>query len=263
MQLARRHALRSAGVLTLALLPWLPLLAPLQAAAQDLPRLVAAARPSIVAIGSFERLRNPQFRFTGTGFSIGDGNTIATCAHVLPALDPATQEQLAMAIPVPGGARVLPLKLSSLDREADLAVLRFEGPPLPALPLSETETAAEGSDVVLIGFPIGAALGLFPAAHRGIVAAIAPMSIPGSQAARLDARSIQRLRGNPFEILQLDATAYPGNSGSPLLDARSGQVIGIVNMVVIKGARESAISAPSGISYAVPVRHLQALTARR
>jgi hypothetical protein len=43
------------------------------------------------------------------------------------------------------------------------------------------------------------------------------------------------------------------------LDADTGQVLGIVNMVLVKGGRESALSNPTGISYAVPVRHLHEL----
>jgi S1-C subfamily serine protease len=62
-------------------------------------------------------------------------------------------------------------------------------------------------------------------------------------------------------VLQLDATAYPGNSGGPVLDAASGRVVGVVNMVLVKAGRESALSQPTGISYAVPVRHLLALMA--
>ncbi|KAI1696825.1 hypothetical protein Ddc_20131 [Ditylenchus destructor] len=40
-----------------------------------------------------------------------------------------------------------------------------------------------------------------------------------------------------MEFLQLDITAYPGNSGGPLLDIRTGKVVGVVNMVVQKGTR--------------------------
>ena len=60
-------------------------------------------------------------------------------------------------------------------------------------------------------------------------------------------------------MLQLDATAYPGNSGSPVYDPETGDVIGIINMVLVKGTKESALSQPSGITYAVPSRHLQGL----
>ncbi len=39
----------------------------------------------------------------------------------------------------------------------------------------------------------------------------------------------------------------------------SGEVIGIVNMVFVKGTKEAALSQPSGISFAVPSRHLREL----
>lgn len=258
----RRNALQSSALLTLGALLGPATLGVRTAHAQDLPSIVATARKSIVAIGSFDPMRNPQFSFRGTGFAISNGNTIVTCAHVLPDIDPATREQLAMAIPTKTGARVMALTLAASDRNTDLAVLRFDGPPVPALRLAEPGTAVEGGEILLIGFPIGGALGLFPTTHRGIVSAIAPMSIPGNRAGQLDAASVNRLRGKPIEILQLDATAYPGNSGSPLLDARSGRVLGVVSMVVIKGARETALTAPTGITYAVPIQHLQALVTR-
>jgi S1-C subfamily serine protease len=60
-------------------------------------------------------------------------------------------------------------------------------------------------------------------------------------------------------VFQLDATAYPGNSGSPIYDPETGEVIGIVNMVLVKGTKEAALSSPTGITYAIPSRHLKAL----
>ena len=45
-----------------------------------------------------------------------------------------------------------------------------------------------------------------------------------------------------------------GNSGSPLFDTRTGEVVGILNMVFVKGTRESALSNPTGISYAIPIQ---------
>ena len=61
---------------------------------------------------------------------------------------------------------------------------------------------------------------------------------------------------------QLDATAYPGNSGSPLYDPASGTVLGIINMGLVKGTKESAITNPSGITYAVPAHFIHALLQR-
>ena len=57
-------------------------------------------------------------------------------------------------------------------------------------------------------------------------------------------------------MYQLDGTAYPGNSGGPLFDGESGEVIGVINMVFVKGTKEAALSAPSGITFAVPVSFL-------
>jgi serine protease Do len=45
---------------------------------------VERIKPSIVAVGTLQALRQPQFRFSGTGFAVGDGTLIATNAHVLP-----------------------------------------------------------------------------------------------------------------------------------------------------------------------------------
>jgi S1-C subfamily serine protease len=92
-----------------------------------------------------------------------------------------------------------------------------------------------------------------------MVAAIAPVAIPAAAGQQLDAKVIRRLRDNVFPVFQLDATAYPGHSGSPLYDPQSGEVVAVLNMVLVKGTRESALSQPTGISYAIPSRLLAAL----
>jgi hypothetical protein len=38
-------------------------------------------------------------------------------------------------------------------------------------------------------------------------------------------------------------------------DAASGEVLAVLNMVFVKAGRESALSQPSGISYAIPIVH--------
>ena len=42
-----------------------------------------------------------------------------------------------------------------------------------------------------------------------------------------------------------------------------GPVLGVLNMVLVKSSRESLLSQPSGISYAIPVQHLRALIERK
>jgi S1-C subfamily serine protease len=75
---------------------------------------------------------------------------------------------------------------------------------------------------------------------------------------QLNVKLLKRLQ-EPYKVFQLDATAYPGNSGSPLYQPETGDVIGIINKVFIQETKENALTKPSGISYAIPVNHLQNL----
>jgi len=225
--------------------------------------IIERVKPSIVAVGTFERTRTPQFQFLGTGFVVGDGTLIATNTHVLPkVLDPAHQEVLAILIPgqiKDGKEPGREVKQVAVDPTSDLALLKVQGLTLPALKIGDSDAAKEGQDILFTGFPIGAVLGPYPATHRGIISAITPIAIAPARAGELDAQTVRRLSSGAFPIFQLDATAYPGNSGSPVYDPSTGEVLAIVNMVFVKGTKESALTQPSGITYAVPANRLQAL----
>jgi serine protease Do len=224
---------------------------------------IERVRVSIVAVGTYERTRSPGFQFRATGFAVGDGTLIATNAHGLPvSLDSERREVLAVVIPSRGKEpQMREARTVAADPDTDLALLKVDGPPLPALKLAE-DAGREGQSVLFTGFPIGSALGIIPATHRGMIAAVTPIAIPSPAASNLDARIVRRLTTGPFMVFQLDATAYPGNSGSPLYDPETGEVLGVINMVLVKSTRESALSQPSGITYAIPVRHLRALLDR-
>lgn len=226
----------------------------------DLRRTVVQVKKSVVAVGTFMPARSPAFKFLGTGFAIGDGMNIVTNAHVLPAsLDTEKNESIAVAIPIGDKVNVRNTMRMRSDSAHDLAVIRMVGgSPLPALKLA-SRTAAEGQAIAFTGFPIGSALGLKPVTHRGIISAYTPISIPRGNASELSARQIRSLSSNRFSVYQLDATAYPGNSGSPLFDPDTGEVFGVLNMVFVKETKENVLSKPSGISYAIPARYLSEL----
>ena len=225
--------------------------------------VIQRIKGSVVAVGSFEKSRNPAFVFMGTGFAVGDGSLVATNAHVLPQiLDTERRESLSIA--VPGGeataaTQVRMAKLVAIDDEHDLALVRIDGPKLTPVVLGDSSRVREGQDCLFTGFPIGTVLGLFPATHRAMVSVVSPIAIPRNNARELEPRAIKHLSTSPYPILQLDATAYPGNSGSPLYESGTGEVLGIINMVFVKGSRETALTHPSGIAYAIPVQPLKDL----
>ena len=225
---------------------------------------IERVKGSVVAVGTFERTRAPAFQFRATGFAVGDGSLVATNVHALPVtLDSEHRETLVVLIPAPGQEPQLrEARELVVDTGSDLALLKIDGPPLPALKLGGFEAVREGQRVLFTGFPIGSVLGIFAATHRGMIAAITPIAIPPPVAAQLDARVARRLATGSFPVFQLDATAYPGNSGSPVYDPESGEVLGIINMVFVKGTKEAALTQPSGITYAIPASHLQALLAK-
>jgi len=232
--------------------------------AAELVDTIKLVRPSIVAVGTFKPTANPQFTFRGTGFAVGDGSLVVTNAHVLPnSVDLDAYESVAIAIPGDDapGASGRKAQVVATSPEHDLALLKFAGPPLKPLGLAEDALVEEGERVAFTGFPIGSVLGLIPVTHRGIVSAVTPIVMPGRNARELNPRNIRSLK-DPFRVYQLDATAYPGNSGSPLYDPDSGAVIGVINMVLVKATKESALSQPSGISYAIPSRYIHDLLRR-
>jgi S1-C subfamily serine protease len=238
------------------------LVPPLPTAADDMVEVIERVKPSIVAIGTYQKTRSPGFKFRGTGFVVGDGTWVATNAHVLPEkVEQEQQEFLAITARTTSGKEFIlrPARVAATDRAHDAALLKIEGPALPALALGDSAAVREGKTYAFTGYPIGSVLGLFPVTHRAMIAAVTPIAIPSGNARGLDTKVIRRISEGPFAVFQLDATAYPGNSGSPLYDPATGEVVGIVNMVFVKGTKEAALSNPSGISFAVPIQYLRQL----
>lgn len=226
----------------------------------DLISSIAKVKPSVVLVGLYKSTSSPRFALRGTGFVVANGhpggsNLFITNAHVLPESAPGDVDAT-LVVQLQGGEKgwqMRPAAVLEVDKLHDLALLRFEGPVAPALRLGDSGAVREGQAIAFMGFPIGGALGFSPVTHRGTVSSIAAAALPTATAQRLNEQTIRSLRGgSSFDIFQLDGTAYPGNSGGPMFDPDTGDVLGVVNMVFIKGTRESALTHPSGISYAIP-----------
>ena len=229
------------------------------ALADDATATISRVKRSVVAVGTFERTRTPQFQFRGTGFVVDDGTLVATNAHVLPASTDVNRLEVIGVLMPPSenaAATFREARTVAANPGADLVLLKLSGAPLPALRVGDSNTVKEGQSILMTGFPLGAALGPYPATHRGMISSVTPIVLPQAHAGSLDPKVIRRLASGSFDVFQLDATAYPGNSGSPIYDESSGVVLGIVNMVFVKGTKETALSQPSGITYAVPSKYL-------
>ncbi|MGE5307371.1 MAG: S1 family peptidase [Alphaproteobacteria bacterium] len=245
-----------------ASLYWAILLASVRAFSAEpmpLPDTIAKIKPAIVAVGTHQKTRRPPAFFLGTGFVVGNGLHIVTNAHVIPAkIDSEKRENIAVFA---GKGELIDIREATEiaeDLDHDLALLKITGSPLPALVLGDSSRVREGESYAFTGFPIGMVLGLHPVTHRGIISAITPIAIPQLSAQQLEKTVVKRLIA-PYNVFQLDATAYPGNSGSPLYDPSTGEVVAILNKVFVQESKESLLQKPSGISYAVPINHLREL----
>jgi len=222
----------------------------------DFVDVVANIKPSVVGIGIHTPTSRPQNILRGTGFVIGNGRYIVTNEHVLPDfLNDDLLQQMAVFIGSGNNAKVRKAEIIATSSVYDLAILKVTGNALPAMTLDNDDFHPDGSAIAFTGFPIGAILGLYPVTHRGIIASTTPTIIPAVSAEQISIKMLKRMR-NPYLVYQLDATAYPGNSGSAMYDMKTGKVVGIINKVFVQETKEAVISNPSGITYAIPVRYL-------
>jgi len=228
-------------------------------AEEPLPDTLKKIKPSIVAVGTYLPSRNPRGIFMGTGFAVGNGHLIVTNAHVIPEeLNERRLEKIAVFYQKKGQDKIAVAEPVSVDKKHDLALLKITEDSLPAMKIGTVSSVEEGRLYAFTGFPIGMVLGFYPVTHRGIISAITPNIIPAINPGHLSSALIHKME-QPYNVFQLDATAYPGNSGSPLYDPKTGEVIGIINKVFIKESKENALSDPSGITYAIPANHIEDL----
>ena len=221
--------------------------------------VIQRVKPSVIGVGTSKEMRAPTGRLFGTGFVVGDGLHVLTNAHVVSALlDIENGESLVVFVGRGVDAEMRTAEKVAVDASHDLALLKISGAPLPSIKLDYSLPVREGDLFAFTGFPIGSVLGLYPVTHRGIVSAITPIVAPMDNGGQLVPAIIKRLR-SAYDVYQLDATAYPGNSGSPMYDVKTGRVVAVINMVFVKETKESLLSSPSGITYAIPIKYAQAL----
>lgn len=230
----------------------------------ELVKTIEQIKPSIVGVGTVQRTRSPPVNILGTGFVLDDGLHVITSAHVVPEVLDITNNESYTVITGKGKEPELrAATIVAIDKEHDLALLEISGTALPAMEIGDAGKVREGQTLIFTGFPIGMILGFYPVTHRAMVSAITPIVMPARNSRQLNAKVIGQLQKSAYAVFQLDGTAYPGSSGSPLYDPETGLVYGVVNMVFVKGKKEAALSNPSGITYAIPGNYIRELLRRK
>lgn len=193
---------------------------------------VAAQNGRAVALVAVE-MRDGR-AYSGTGFNVRREGMIVTNRHLLH--DQRGEPARRVMVIFSDTQQWLPARVVKSSARDDLAFLEIEaaGPYPVVAGIGDGAGPAVGEPVVVIGYPLGTAT----AGMAGDVSRITARSTLG-------VGTVSKRLG---DVLQIDAYAGEGSSGSPVFDAR-GRVAG----VVYGGATESA----GRIVYAVPAEKLR------
>jgi S1-C subfamily serine protease len=168
------------------------------------PSTEALAAAQAAAAGSTVRVSGAGCGggLTGSGVVVAPG-IVVTNAHVVGGIDDISVEA------VDGSHDATPVLF---DPDTDLAVLRVDGLPAPALTLA-TEDAATGQGAAVLGYPGGGPLVVSAAAVLDRREAVGRDIYGGGTVTR--------------EVYILQSTVRPGDSGGPFVD-QTGTILGIV-----------------------------------
>ncbi len=219
---------------------------------------IKKAKPSIIAVGTYHPLSRPAVKFYGTGFVFSRNGYAITAEHVLSAINRNGEiDNLYAFFPDTGNSIKVSANVVTKNIKYDLAIIKLKGSGFNYLKLGDSSKVEEGQSIALCGYPYGPVFGLHPTTHTGIISNISPMAIPVQNMSLLSNRMINALT-DPYFIFQLDCTAFPGNSGGPLLLPETGDVIGVLNSAFIQTTKENK-QISTGISYAIPINYIKEL----
>jgi S1-C subfamily serine protease len=149
--------------------------------------------------------------YSGTGFGVAADGLVITNRHLVQ--NDAGQAPKRIAIVFADTRDWLPAHVERVAGDADLAVLRLErGGPFPVVSRMASVAPGVGAPVALIGFPLGMAT---------------PMDNSGAQLIARTTLGVGTIAKSIPGVLQIDAFAAEGSSGSPVF-AADGALIGVV-----------------------------------
>jgi len=249
----------------------------------ELANTYRRVRPACVAIAlADEDNKHIRFRIFGSGVCIDSSGIVVTARHVVTEYYRIFEEQAIPQRPeevskdfTPATPRFLIVffrraktkfeafyvrpgfmmhLLEKTDPNADVAVIRIPKPTdgfWPSVPLAAlTRRLQEGEEVATVGYPLCFnPIGLsWPSLSKGIVSMVEG----------------QFKKGGLITVdVRLDLTVNPGNSGGPVFDPVTGEVLGIVRAEGVREPPEvpkelrDRFLIPSGVAHCVPHTTIQ------
>jgi S1-C subfamily serine protease len=142
-------------------------------------------------------------RGCGTGFLISPEGLLLTAYHVV-------EGARTIHVRLNGSPRLLEASYLDGDKEADLALLEISGRNLPFAGIAAAgHQLRYGAALGLFGYPMGESLGTEVTYTAGSLSSI---------------RSPEGV-----SLLQIDVSAYAGNSGGPVFLTQTGEVVGVLS----------------------------------
>ena len=238
-----------------------------------LQEIIKQVKPAVVAMSAIKKGGPKGFVFdiVGSGFNIHPNGLVVTNHHVIKCfVDNFMQRKQVPGYEIdmlqgealnalfyalvddPSLKRTIKLfsqvvRSSFYDEEKDfsLCTLSQIKDSLPYLRLEDSNKVEEGDEVCVCGFPYGSNLhdavsGVHISVCTGIISSIIPFAgVPEDY----------------IQAFQLDILLNPGNSGGPVIHAKSGRVIGIATSTY--SPKQSGVAVPSGISFAIPINFVK------
>jgi S1-C subfamily serine protease len=216
------HRLRTHPTAALACAALL-LSTPLTGAAQTEPDVAEASLEALVervtrAVVLID-VRTASDSRQGSGFLIDPAGLILTNQHVV-------RNAQGARVKLSNGDMYDNVTILAEDARRDIAVLQIPGFGLPTLPMGNSDSVRIGSQVILVGSP----LGLENTVSTGIV-------------------SGRRQEPEGFQLLQITAPASRGSSGGAVLSA-NGEVVGVAASQLLAG---------QNLNFAVPINYARGL----
>ena len=165
---------------------------------------------------------------SGSGFVITADGYVVTNYHVI-------ADAKSVEVTLYSGD-TYPAEIIGGDEEYDIAVLKIDAAGLQSVVIGDSASLVVGETIAAIGNPLGE---LTFSMSQGIVSC-------ANRAINID--------GTPFNMIQVDCSVNPGNSGGPLMNSY-GEVVGIVS------AKYSTYSSTTveGLGFAIPINDVIAM----